>query len=103
VLSVEDKKDPEQCSVYQLYSLLASEQESADLADRYRGGGFGYGEAKLALVDVFEREIGPIRERYTQLMERPDDLQDMLAVSANKAGAIASETMSQIRDLLGVG
>ncbi|MCL4162729.1 UNVERIFIED_CONTAM: hypothetical protein GTU68_057203 [Idotea baltica] len=101
-LSVEDKKDPEQCSVYQLYSLLASEQESADIADKYRSGGYGYGEAKLALVDIFEREIGPIRERYLELMDKPDDLRDMLAASAKKADAIASETMAQMHELLGV-
>ena len=71
---MEDVKDPDACSVFRLYSLLASEEESEVLAARYREGGMGYGEAKQELFEVFEREISPIRERYETLMEKPEDL-----------------------------
>src|SRR5947207_2628087 len=43
--SVEEPKDPNTCNVFALYSLFASPAEKAALAERYRAGGMGYGEA----------------------------------------------------------
>ena len=46
---VEAPKDPDACAVFALYRLVASDEEQAALAARYRAGGMGYGEAKQAL------------------------------------------------------
>ncbi|MEE3052709.1 MAG: tryptophan--tRNA ligase, partial [Planctomycetota bacterium] len=41
----EEPKDPEEIIMYQLYRLFASEQELEAMAERYRAGGYGYGDA----------------------------------------------------------
>lgn len=101
--TVEEKKDPQQCNVFTLYRLFASQEEQAALADRYRAGGMGYGEAKQELFEVIEREIAPLRDKYNELMSRPDDLLDVLASGASRARAIAGETLSAVREAVGVG
>lgn len=101
--SMEDPKDPDTCAVYRLYSLLASDSESAALAQRYRAGGMGYGEAKQALYEVFEREVSPLRDRYEALMAEPERLRQVLGDCAQDAREIARETIREVREGLGLG
>ncbi|MCB0346097.1 MAG: tryptophan--tRNA ligase [Bdellovibrionales bacterium] len=101
--SVEDEKDPDTCNVFTLYKFFASQQEQAALAEKYRAGGMGYGEAKQALFESIEREISPMRDKYNDLMSRPDDLRDVLADGARRAREIAGVTMASVREAVGVG
>ena len=100
---VEEKKDPENCNVFKLYRLLASPEQLEELAERYRAGGMGYGEAKEELFQVLDAELAPLRERYNDLLARPADLQDVLADGAARARKIALETISEVREAVGVG
>jgi len=102
-LGVEDKKDPESCNVFKLYKLFADSNQQQILAEKYRAGGMGYGEAKLDLFEVMNQELAPLRESYEDWMSRPDDLEDVLRSGAQKARKEASATMSQLRAALGVG
>ena len=99
--AVEDKKDPDECSIFSLFKHFSSKEEQADLADRYRAGGMGYGHAKQELYEAIEREIAPMRDRYEDLMQRKDDLKDILQDGATRARVIASENIEKIRELIG--
>ena len=101
--TVEDKKDPESCNVFKLYRLLAEAAETETLAERYRAGGMGYGHAKQDLLEVLERTLNPLRESYQDWRSRPDDLKDVLKDGASRARDIALETISDVRDAVGVG
>lgn len=100
--SVEDVKDPATCNVFSLYKHFATKDEQAALAEQYRAGGMGYGHAKQALFEAIEREVAPIRERYEELMAKPDDVYAVLADGAERARTRAMETMSQVRTAVGV-
>ena len=62
-----------------------------------------YGELKAALVAEVTAYLAPTRERYAQL--RPDvaGLETVLAEGAERARAIASATLADVRDAMGVG
>ena len=47
---VNEPKDPDKCNVYALYKLFASPEERLGMADEYRKGKIGYGDAKKALL-----------------------------------------------------
>ncbi|MBI4718742.1 MAG: tryptophan--tRNA ligase [Planctomycetes bacterium] len=99
---VEAPKNPDACNVFALYRLMASRQESMALEARYRAGGMGYGEAKKALAEVFERVLGPARERRVRLEQDPSYVEDVLQASARRARAIAREVMAEVRDACGL-
>lgn len=99
---VEDAKDPEQCNVFALYRLMAEPDEVSDMAQRYRAGGMGYGEAKKALATVVERMLGPARERREKLAADPDYVEDVLCAGAARARAAAREVMAEVRDVCGL-
>ncbi len=99
---LEDPKDPDRCNVFMLYRLLAEPDEVATLAERYRGGGMGYGEAKKQLAEVVERVFGPARERRAKLEADPDYVEDVLATAGRRARAIAREVMADVREACGI-
>src|SRR6516164_3399038 len=55
--------NPETCNVFALYSLFATDAEQTELADRYRAGGIGYGDAKKLLLAKIDEHFAPAREK----------------------------------------
>ena len=68
---LEDTKDPNTCNVFALYKLLATDEQSKQLAEKYRGGNFGYGHAKTALLELILEEFGSAREKFDHYIENP--------------------------------
>jgi tryptophanyl-tRNA synthetase len=99
---VADPKDPEKCTVFALYSLFASPDEKAALAERYRAGGMGYGEAKQGLLEKIESYFACPRDRRKQLAQRPDAIEDILRAGAKRARAEAQKTMTLVRQAIGL-
>jgi tryptophanyl-tRNA synthetase len=65
--------------------------------------GSGYGDFKAAAAESVVELLAPVQERYAEL--RPDTaaLEQTLAAGAERARAIASETLADVRDRMGVG
>ncbi len=99
---VEDPKDPDKCNVFALYSLLATPDEVSDLAEKYRAGGRGSGEAKKMLAEVVERVLGPARERREKLEADPDYVEDVLRKGGLHARSVAQGVMADVRDACGL-
>src|SRR5262249_61019253 len=99
---LEAPKDPEECTVFALYSLFATEDERTALAARYRAGGLGYGEAKQMLLTKIDAHFGPARERRKQLAADPATVENVLQRGAAKARAEAQTTMKLVGQAAGV-
>jgi tryptophanyl-tRNA synthetase len=99
--TVAEPKDPENCNVFALYSLFASEQEKQALAARYRQGGMGYGEAKRLLLENIESYFALARQKRKGLQERPDYVEDVLRAGAARARSEAESTMALVREAVG--
>lgn len=99
---LEDAKDPDTCTVVALYKLLASKEEVAEMEANYRAGGYGYGHAKLALLDKINETFGPARERRKHLLAHPEEVEQVLADGAAKARAIAREVTDRARKACGL-
>jgi tryptophanyl-tRNA synthetase len=65
--------------------------------------GAGYGDFKKAVAAAVVDLLAPVRERYAEL--RPDQaaLESVLAAGAEKAREIASTTLADVRDRMGIG
>jgi tryptophanyl-tRNA synthetase len=65
--------------------------------------GSGYGDFKTAVAESVVEFLAPVRERYQEL--RPDEaaLEDALGAGAEKARAIAAETLAEVRSAMGIG
>ena len=65
--------------------------------------GSGYGDFKTAVAEAVVGWLAPVRERYEALRGDPDELERVLAAGADKARAIASVTVADVREAMGVG
>jgi tryptophanyl-tRNA synthetase len=65
--------------------------------------GAGYGDFKRAVADAVVDYVAPVRERYADLRSDEQGLERMLAEGAERARAIASPTVAEVRDAMGVG
>lgn len=99
---MEDPKDPDSDHLFQLYRLMASEQEVQEMADLYRKGGFGYGHVKKALADAAEQYFAAAREKRSEFESRPDTLKDILKDGAARARAKASEVLARVEQACGI-
>lgn len=61
-----------------------------------------YGHLKVAVVEVVESALAPIRERVEELLARPEELDEILAEGAAKARAIARVTLGRVYDAIGL-
>lgn len=99
---MEAPKDPTTCNVVALYKLFATEAEVAEMSERYRAGGYGYGHAKLALLEKARQHFEPMQARYDALMARPDDLEDVLQRGAQRAREVALPVIDRVRAATGL-
>ncbi len=99
---VEEPKDPATCNVFQLYKLFATESERQMMTEKYKNGGFGYGQAKEALFEVMLRELKPLRDRYRDLKNNTDYVLDIIKQGGIKARSIAADTMKDVRKKVGL-
>jgi tryptophanyl-tRNA synthetase len=76
---------------------VAPEALEADLA------GSRYGDFKVAVGDEVAAWLAPVRERYHELRADEAALEATLAAGAEKARAIASSTLADVRAVMGVG
>jgi tryptophanyl-tRNA synthetase len=98
---LEDPKDPNTCNVFALYKLLATDDQAKQLAEQYRGGNFGYGHAKIALLELILENFGSAREKFDHYIENPEEVFSALKMGAEKARPIAQATLNRVRNKLG--
>ena len=100
--TMEEPKEPEGNSIYELYKLFATGEEVEAMAASFRAGNYGYGHAKKALLEAYHRLFDPFREKREALEKDPDSLEDILRDGAAKARAAAAPIMEKVRSAVGL-
>jgi tryptophanyl-tRNA synthetase len=98
---MEEPKNPDNCNVFNIYKLLASDEQVAEMRKNYEGGNYGYGHAKQALFELIVEKYAKERELYNHYMENLDELQKKLEKGEEKAAEIAVKTLGRVRKVLG--
>jgi tryptophanyl-tRNA synthetase len=80
---------------------LATEAQQNGMRTNYLAGGFGYGHAKLALLDLILTKFENHRKIYNDYMENPSKIDVKLKNGAEKASKIANGVLQRVRAKLG--
>ncbi len=96
-----EPKDPEGCTLFGIYQAFASEQEVAAIRQQYADG-IAWGEMKKILFEKINDEIAPARERYEALLQAPEHIEEQLQDGAEKARAIATPFIQELREAVGI-
>jgi tryptophanyl-tRNA synthetase len=98
---LEEPKNPDNCNVFKLYSLLASPSEIDQMRTNYMNGGYGYGHAKKELLQLILDKYSKERIKFQELMKNPDDVEKQLMAGELKASEIAEDKLNEVRSKLG--
>ena len=100
--SVEEVKDPDTSSIFQLYRLFATPDQVEEMRRKYLAGGYGYGHAKQALYEAYLDYFAPLRKRREELMANMDYVHAILKSGGERARAEAVRTMDIVRKRVGL-
>ena len=95
-----DPGRPEVCNVCQLQRFFGEDFE--DLWDGERTARTGCVGMKRVLSDRIIRHYAPARERYLELQSTPGLVDEILSAGANRLAPLASDTMSEVRQKMGL-
>ncbi|MDF4220116.1 MULTISPECIES: tryptophan--tRNA ligase [Maribacter] len=98
---MEDPKDPTNDNVFALYKILASQPQIEEMSANYLAGNYGYGHAKQALYEVIVNKFEEPREKFEYYMNHLEELDDALALGAEKARKVADGVLERVREKLG--
>ena len=99
---IEEVKNPDDCNVFALFKLFASQNEQEDLKKQYLAGGMGWGNAKQTLFEKLEEVFSPYRENYNNIISDKAEIDRQLKEGALKAREISSAVMQRLRDNAGL-
>ncbi|MDO6743133.1 tryptophan--tRNA ligase [Tenacibaculum soleae] len=99
--ALEDPKDPDTDNVFAIYKLLASDTQIAEMRANYEGGNYGYGHAKQALYELIIENFKEVRAKYAHYMENKHEIDEALAIGAEKAKKVAQDVLSRTRAKIG--
>ncbi|MCX7248857.1 MAG: tryptophan--tRNA ligase [Burkholderiales bacterium] len=96
-----EPKETEGSALFQIYQAFASAEETATLRQAYLDG-ISWADAKQVLFERIDREMAPMRERYTALMAAPDKMEEILRAGAQKARKLATPFTAELRHAVGL-
>jgi len=99
---VDEVKDPSACNVFALIEIFAIPEDREAIRAKYLTGGYGYGHAKLALLDILIEWLRPYRERRSELIAKPELIEARLAQGAKEMNAIWEKKMAEVAKVVGL-
>ena len=96
-----DPGHPEICNVFRLHNFFTPARVE-EIASECRSARIGCVDCKKILAESISSNLEPFRERRADLASRPDYVAQVLADGANRAEAIAKETIREAKEKIGL-
>jgi tryptophanyl-tRNA synthetase len=96
------KKDLDKNIPLQLYTVVRDPLAAAIVASKLAEGGYGYGELKKTLFSAIMDYFAPMRAKRAELVKNLDYVHEVLRKGAERANAVADETMRKVREAVGL-
>ena len=100
-LGPDEPKDPDTCTLFSIYRAFATQEQTNDLARRYREG-IAWGTMKQELFEYINDILKEPRQRYEALMANPKDIEDILKKGALRAREYAVPFLDKVRKSVGI-
>ncbi len=100
-LPPEAPKDYNDCTLFEIYSAFADENDINEIKLKYEKG-IGWGEMKSILFDLLNNHLKKPREKYMYLLENPKIVEDTLQKGAERARKEAATFLKKIKKATGL-
>ncbi len=96
-----DPGHPDICNIYSLHHFYNPDRLE-EIAVQCRGAAIGCVDCKDLLAEGVNRDLAPFRERRAEIARRQGYVNEVLADGAGRAHVIASETIKEVREKMGL-
>jgi len=97
-----DPGTPEKCPVWQWHNVYSTDEVKAWVQQGCTSAGIGCLDCKQPVIDAVLNELAPIRERALTFANNPQLVSNILAEGAEEARALARETLTEVRQAIGL-
>lgn len=99
---VDDAKDPETCNVFALIRTFATIDRTESIRAKYLTPGYGYGHAKLELLDILTEYLKPYHDARAMLEKHPELIEAKLQEGARVMNARIEAKMQEVKEVVGL-
>ena len=99
--SLESPKDWKKCNLFNLYKLIADEDQIETMKANYEAGGYGYGHAKKDFLELILKKYSAERNTFNHYISNPNEVESILKLGASKAMITAEKVLNRVRKKLG--
>lgn len=96
-----EPKDPDDSTVFQVWQAFATPGQTAEMRREFENG-IAWGEAKKRLFELINEELAAPRERYNELMNNRDYLEQTLQQGAQKARDVSAPLLARVKASVGL-
>ena len=100
-LPPEAPKDPDTCTLFQIYQSFATAEEAAAIRTRYAQG-IGWGEMKQFLFEYLNARLSEPRQHYQELLQAPAHIEQILKRGAARAREHSAPFLQELRRAVGI-
>ena len=100
-IPVDEAKNPKNCNVFKIFSLIAEKKDVDIMRKRYLSGNIGFGEAKKVLLNEIKTKFKIERDKFNFLINNPEIVEQELENGSKKAKIFANEVLKRVRLKLG--
>lgn len=94
-------KDPDTCTIFQIYQAFANVEESTELRTRYAEG-IGWGDAKQILFEYLNARLSEPRQHYHELLQNPKHIEQIIKRGAERAREYSAPFLRELRQAVGI-
>lgn len=96
-----EPKDPEGNTLFEIYQAFATPAQTADVRQKYADG-IAWGEMKQYLFEHLNEILKEPRDKYAELIARPETIGEVLQAGAAKARKLSQPYAAELYDAVGI-
>ncbi|OQW88308.1 MAG: tryptophan--tRNA ligase [Rhodoferax ferrireducens] len=96
-----EPKSVDGSALFQIYQAFANAEDTDALRQAYADG-ISWRDAKQLVFERIDQDIAPLRANYEALMNNPGKIEAIFKAGADKARAIATPFMAELRHAVGL-
>ena len=98
---LEEPKEFQNCNVFKIFKLIADENQTNEMKNKYQSGGYGYGHAKTDLLNLILEKYKENRSKFEYLMSNKKEIDLILSEGSKKAEITAKQVLKRVKTKLG--
>jgi tryptophanyl-tRNA synthetase len=102
-LSSEISREHSLFGVLAFVELFQGKEKAEEYKKLYSGDGIRYGDLKRELAEAIYEELKPLQQKRKELESNPEYVNKVIKEGAEKARAVAAQTLKEVKEKMGLG